>query len=138
REGGFYLKLHGSLDWLYCPHAGCPNNMSLFPVGLSSLAEGQAEGQPCRYCGAPLRVLIVPPVPSKRIEDRGRLSFLWHLAFRELCDATRVVLIGVSFNPIDAALRWRVRQSMDAHNNPIAIDIVNQNRDHRELTTQLL
>jgi len=77
-------------------------------------------------------------VPSKRIEDRGRLSFLWHLALRELCDATRVVLIGVSFNPIDADLRWLVRQSMDAHNNPIAIDIVNQNRDHREHTARLL
>jgi hypothetical protein len=28
-EKGFYLKLHGSLDWLYCMTPGCQNNTSI-------------------------------------------------------------------------------------------------------------
>ena len=79
---GFYLKLHGSLDWLHCETPGCANNINIFARGVSILAEGQDEGMPCRCCGASLKTFIVPPVATKRLEDRGRMAFLWNIALR--------------------------------------------------------
>jgi len=32
RAGGFYLKLHGSLDWLCCPNEHCPNHHNIYPL----------------------------------------------------------------------------------------------------------
>ena len=29
---GFFLKLHGSLDWLSCPSPDCPNHQAVFPL----------------------------------------------------------------------------------------------------------
>lgn len=71
QKWGFYLKLHGSLDWLYCETPGCENNINIFACGVCELSEGQDEGMPCRYCGASLKTFIVPPVATKRLEDRG-------------------------------------------------------------------
>ena len=106
---GFYLKLHGSLDWLRCMTSGCPNAERLFAVNLENLGKGQEAGRPCRLCGTPVQVFLVPPVVSKRTEDKGRLAFLWNLALRELQAAEHVMLIGLSFAPSDFELRWLLR-----------------------------
>lgn len=47
QEKGFYLKLHGSLDWFYCLTPGCQNNTSIFPAGVFELS-GHYEQRPCR------------------------------------------------------------------------------------------
>ncbi|MBK8817058.1 MAG: hypothetical protein IPN42_16820 [Methylococcaceae bacterium] len=113
QKWGFYLKLHGSLDWLYCETPGCENNVNIFACGVSELSEGQAEGMPCRYCGASLKTFIIPPVATKRLEDRGRMAFLWNIALRQLSSATRIAVIGISFAPSDFELRWLVRQAIE-------------------------
>jgi hypothetical protein len=134
REKGFYLKLHGSLDWLYCPHSGCFNNMNVFPLTTAPehLVGGQAEGEPCRFCGASLQILLIPPVATKRLEDRGRLAFLWNLAFREIRSASRFVVIGLSLAPTDFELRWLIRQAIEGRDGtPLEVHIVNPEEKDR-------
>jgi hypothetical protein len=129
---GFYLKLHGSLDWLYCTTPACYNNTSLFWMGTRALHEGQEAGRPCRYCGAALQTMIVPPVARKHIEDRGRLAFLWHLAWRELIEADHIVVAGMSLPASDFELRWLLRYACDVRQEPIAtLSIVNSDENHR-------
>ncbi len=111
-DQGFYLKLHGSLDWLFCTTSGCPNHTRVFAARLERLRDGQVPGKPCRLCGAALVQLIIPPIASKRIEDRGRLAFLWHLALQELREASRLIIVGVSFAPSDFELRWLIRSAL--------------------------
>lgn len=106
---GFYLKLHGSLDWLRCTTPGCPNSERLFAINVENLGEGQEAGRPCRLCGTPVAIFLVPPVASKRIEDRGRLAFVWSLALRELQAADQIVIAGLSIAPSDFELRWLLR-----------------------------
>jgi hypothetical protein len=132
REDGFYLKLHGSLDWLYCPTPGCINHVNLYP--LEALGrESQGEGEPCRYCGAALEIFIVPPVATKRLEDRGRMAFLWNLAYRELQAADELVIIGLSFAASDFELRWLLRQALLGRNGgPLRISIVNRQESHAD------
>lgn len=113
REIGYYLKLHGSLDWIQCPTPGCRANVNIFCRSLSPFGEGQMEGEPCRFCGTTLRTMIVPPVTSKRLEDRGRLAFLWNLALREIRQAGELVVIGLSLAPTDFEVRWLIREGLD-------------------------
>lgn len=132
QETGFYIKLHGSLDWLYCPTAGCRNNTNLFAIEISGFPE-QKAGNPCRFCGAAVKSFIIPPVATKRLEDRGRMAFLWNLALRELTQADCITLIGFSLAPSDFELRWLLRQSVELREGrPLTINIVNKNGAHRK------
>ena len=137
-ETGFYIKLHGSIDWLYCPTIGCRNNENLFAVEPSAFPE-QREGNICRLCGAAIRSFIVPAVATKRLEDRGRLAFLWHLALRELVRANcNMTLLGISLAPNDFELRWLLRQVFEISGSmPKEVNIVNSNENHRKQTKWL-
>lgn len=73
---------------------------------------------PCRYCGASLKTFLVPPVATKRLKDTGRMAFLWNIALRQLINADRIVVIGISFAPSDFELRWLVRQAIELRTNP--------------------
>lgn len=137
QEGGFYLKLHGSLDWLFCPTAGCYNNANLYSTEVSG-HEGQTEGAPCRYCGSALQVYIIPPVATKRLEDRGRMAFIWNLALREVMAAEEVVIVGLSFAASDFELRWLLRQALLLRNAPLPVSVVNRNADHAEAIFRFL
>ena len=132
RQNGFYLKLHGSLDWLQCPNQGCPNESRFFCRGVENLGKEVHVGLPCRVCGYPLRIFLVPPVATKRVDDGGRLAFIWNLALRELTSATRIVIIGLSFAPSDFELRWLIRQSTELRQEAVELHVVNPLREHRE------
>lgn len=132
QETGFYIKLHGSLDWLYCPTVGCRNNTNLFAVEISAFPE-LIEGNPCRFCGTAVKSFIIPPVATKRLEDRGRMAFLWNLALRELIQARHIVLIGLSLAPSDFELRWLIRQAVEIRaEHSLSVEIVNKNEVHRK------
>jgi hypothetical protein len=137
RERGFYLKLHGSLDWLVCPNRRCQNNARFYSSGLEPITEGQVSGAPCRACGTPLQLFLVPPVATKSIENEGRLAFLWNLALRELVDAIRVIVIGVSFAPSDQELRWLIRQSSALRASRIILHIVNPSMPRARFSAML-
>jgi hypothetical protein len=132
REGGFYLKLHGSLDWLYCPTPGCYNNANMYSVEVSG-RNAQEEGAPCRYCGSALQMYIVPPVATKRLEDRGRMAFIWNLALREIVGAEQLTIIGLSLAPSDFEVRWLLRQAILLRDgSPLKVSVVNQNDEHAD------
>lgn len=138
-ESGFLLKLHGSLDWLYCPTVGCPNHIRLFAARLSILGEGQEPGRPCRLCGNRLQMFLIPPVATKRIDDTGRLALLWNLALRALRDADRIVVAGVSFAATDLELKWLLRAATLARpSTPHIVCVVNPDSHARARTSALL
>jgi hypothetical protein len=130
--GGFLLKLHGSLDWLYCPTPGCSNNVNIYATEVSGHLS-QTEGKPCRFCGTVLQTFIVPPNATNRLEDRGRMAFLWNLALRELASASRLVVVGLSLAPSDFELRWLIRQAyLLRSGEPLSVTVVNPSAEHRE------
>lgn len=138
-EQGFYLKLHGSLDWLRCPTPGCRNHLNIFCCGTSNVAGGQARGRPCRFCGAALETMIVPPITVKRLDERGRIAFLWNLALRELRRAANIALIGVSLAPTDFELRWLIREGVGFECKcPVQVQIVNPDQSHRKAISSIL
>jgi len=111
KEPGFYLKLHGSVDWLYCPNATCGNHQLFFPNWLGSEEVHDKAGDLCSLCGSPLVNVIVPPTMHKTFEKYPKLGLLWSLAFQELSKADTIVIFGVSFAPSDYYLRWLFKKA---------------------------
>lgn len=99
---GYYLKLHGSINWVHCPNLRCRKH--------DYIAFHQ-PGLPCAHCGSSLEVLIIPPTFTKKIETIPKLQLLWNLARREIFNATEIVLIGVSLAPSDFLLRWLLKHA---------------------------
>ncbi len=119
---GFYLKLHGSINWLYCPNPNCGHHQIFFP---NQNMDGKA-GDFCTLCGMPFVSVIVPPTMHKTFEKFPKLGFLWSLAYRELNAANKIVIFGVSFAPSDYYLRWLFKKAItdrDYKNKPIIFDI---------------
>lgn len=133
---GFYLKLHGSLNWLHCVHPGCPNSLIIFPAWPDDHGNWQSAGDSCRLCGWQIQVLIVPPIGTKRVDETGRIAFLWNLALQELRKANEIAIIGVSFAPSDLALRWLIRQAMELRRGKkgLTLSVVNPSLTDREET----
>lgn len=131
-EYGFYLKLHGSLDWLTCSAIGCVNKTRFYSLTFEKNPDRTAPGQPCRQCGAPMKVFIVPPIASKPRDQQGPMRLLWSVAFERLRHAARAAVVGVSFAPSDVALRYLVRQAAELRGVPIDLDIVNPSERDRK------
>lgn len=75
-ESGFYLKLHGSLDWLYCRNEACTHHRSFFANWVGSSDLHNRSGDPCVMCGAPLVTVLVPPTMMKSFAQLPKLGLL--------------------------------------------------------------
>lgn len=136
KQLGFYLKLHGSIDWIYCPNTTCANHQLFFPNWLGSDAVHDEPGSLCSICGSPLVSVILPPTMHKTFEKFPKLGLLWSLAYRELNEADRIVVFGVSFAPSDYYLRWLFKKSVvERESKPTIFDIDTSDRASREIET---
>ncbi len=122
---GLYLKLHGSISWLYCPNPSCGNHQQFFPARVDWKIKPQ-KGEPCSRCGSSLEIVIVPPSVSKSFSRFPKLGFLWRLAYEELVQADRIVLIGMSIPESDFNLRWLFRETSRRRGKPVGLEIVNK------------
>lgn len=124
RRLGYYLKLHGSIDWLFCPNAACGNHQLFFPNWQGIPTPHVNPGEVCSLCGAPLANVIVPPTLHKSFEKFPKLGLLWSLAREELSKADRIVIFGVSFAPSDYYLRWLLKKAVtEAEKKPTIVNI---------------
>ncbi|GEM_PF-5717545 len=90
------FKLHGSLNWGYCP--------SCFSTILTGERRLRPD-EPCPTCEGRMRVLIIPPTPLK-IPPSPFLSALWKKAEWELAQTREIVFIGYSLSESDANIRY--------------------------------
>ena len=90
------FKLHGSLNWGYCPSC----LMTVFTPERRIQASLR-----CAYCGSLFSALIIPPSPLK-VPPSPFLSALWKKAEWELAQAREIVFIGYSLSDADANIRY--------------------------------
>jgi hypothetical protein len=124
---GLYLKLHGSLNWFVCPNRACPrsNNFAVVPsvpqcLGSSVLA---IDFQ-CNYCHSVLIPLLVPPLVQKPVMNNPQLRNIWSNAFAVLANASKVVVIGLSFQPSDFYAAWLFRYALEGRKD-VKVWVVN-------------
>jgi len=115
-RSGWFLKLHGSLDWRYCPNPMCPDHLNRL------YTRRRVAVDMCAICGCDLLTAIVPPTFSKDYTHMPTLAVQWRLALRELDKAEQVIIVGLSGAPSDARLAWLFRHGL--RGNPRNIDVV--------------
>lgn len=109
------FKLHGSLNWLYCPQCG-----QLYAYehsdarGHSVVIHGMANMIQCstNHCCHKLSRVIIPPTLMKNYQSIPFIPQLWHQARRALRQASEIVVIGYSFPTTDFRSNWMFRKAM--------------------------
>jgi hypothetical protein len=117
------LKLHGSLNWLYCPTC---RTVTLTPKeeGICKL-KWDPEQCLCRECETLAVPIVIPPTYFKVLSNLF-LRQVWDVAERALGDCERIVFCGYSFPDADVHVRYLLkRMEINAPRNP-EVFIVNE------------
>jgi hypothetical protein len=129
---GTLLKLHGSLNWLYCKtchrlELGASESRKFIKI-LNKLIGPTVEqsyapdGSPCPTCRTKLRPLLIAPTHFKDYRS-PHLAQVWYQAERVLREADRVIFIGYSLPDDDVEVIYLLKRSL-AHLNSAQITVV--------------
>ena len=124
---GLYIKLHGSLNWFACPNAACPRakNFVVVPsVPQCLLVSAVGVDFQCNYCHTELVPFLVPPLVQKPVMTNPALRNIWSNAFAVLANASRIVVIGLSFQPSDFYAAWLFRHALNGRRD-VKVWVVN-------------
>lgn len=120
------LKLHGSLNWLYCPVCNNLNSWESKAV-LSLMSEGRPITK-CEFCQAVMSPVIVPPTFYKDM-TRVFLSSIWNKTENALRDVNHIVFCGYSLPDADMHIKYLLKRAQTNRNfksNPMRFTLVNQ------------
>lgn len=130
---GTLLKLHGSLNWLYCRtcqrlELGATDStrfLSIFQriVGPDLRSSFTADGAPCSVCGQKLRPLLVAPSHQKDYRN-PHLGQVWYEAQRVLRQADRAIFVGYSLPDDDVEVVYLLKRGLAHLTNPKQITVV--------------
>jgi hypothetical protein len=105
REGGFYLKAHGSIDWYSCQNPGCRL------VGILFRKNEPRVKYYCAECGEAVVNVLVPPVLNKQLHAYPAIRSIWNAAAREMGIANHLIIWGYSLPATDFYSKWLIRQA---------------------------
>ncbi len=104
KEIGFYLKLHGSIDWLYCSNNFCRGYGKVFPILNHNIKHF------CSVCHEEMKYMVIPPVLNKRYGVYPFIKNIWNKAAKEIEYADKLIIWGYSLPPTDFYSNWLLRQ----------------------------
>ncbi len=136
---GLYLKLHGSLNWFVCPNSACPRSKTFavvpsVPQCLGTSALG-IDFQ-CNYCSSELIPFLVPPLVQKPVMDNPQLRNIWGNAFALIANASKIVVIGFSFQPSDFYAAWLFRYAL-RYKKDVKVWVVNPQNKYQEFRDRM-
>ena len=101
------LKLHGSLNWLYCPTCRAIR-ITTKEKGVCRL-KWQPEECTCATCETLAVPIIIPPTYFKALSNLY-LRQIWHAAEQALRACKRVIFCGYSFPDADVHVRYLLKR----------------------------
>ena len=143
---GLLLKLHGSLNWLFCP--GC----SRLDIGISSSGRRMVkmldalwredpqeqldleqrytcQGSPCPECEASVRPVMITPTHMKDYRN-PHIAQVWYRAERVLRQSDRAIIVGYSLPDDDVDVTYLLKRGL-GHLPPERITVVEYDRRKR-------
>jgi hypothetical protein len=117
------LKLHGSLNWLFCPVC----DLIKITPREKGVMKIFTEFEVCETDGAQQRPFIVPPTWQKAY-DNPYLGTIWLKAEGALMRANRVYFIGYSLPESDIHIRYLLKRSLYRKREKILITVVDKER----------
>lgn len=119
-----FFKLHGSLNWLYCPTC---NTLRITPneKGVYNLMIDPSESY-CKKCKSFYSPLIVPPTFYKDL-SKVFLNQVWNKAEGELLDVEHLIFCGYSFPDADIHVKYLIKriQKNRPHPENLKITVIN-------------
>ena len=139
RKHGLLLKLHGSLNWLYCP------NCHRLDVRLKSRMHSKTQPNyffrplhtfyhnrdSCDRCKTGLQPIIITPTHAKDYRN-PHISRVWYEADRMLREADRVIFVGYSLPQDDFEVVYLLKRALsglDGQN----ITVVESDKENRAI-----
>ena len=120
-------KIHGSLNWLYCPIC---SSLTLNPYegGVMRILNNQDEAT-CLNCNEHTIPIIVPPTYFKDMSN-VYLSSVWNKAEASLRKADVIIFCGYSFPEADIHIKYMLKRVQTSrNNNPLKIIVFNNHKN---------
>lgn len=123
-------KIHGSLNWLYCPTC---NNLRITPSKkeIASLLRNPREYR-CSSCMTQYAPIIVPPTFYKNLSNVF-LSQVWNKAEGKLLHAEHIIFCGYSFPDADIHIKYLIKRAQKNRPGgvPFKVSIINNHKGKR-------
>lgn len=97
------FKLHGSLNWLYCPRCQAID-VTPREKGALYIYEREHPASHCSTCGVRYRPVIITPTFLKSYGN-SFLAQIWREAETDLTNADEIIFVGYSLPDADVILR---------------------------------
>jgi NAD-dependent SIR2 family protein deacetylase len=125
-------KIHGSLNWLYCPVC---NGVTITPYEGGVMKQLQrARETRCLDCGDYTVPIVIPPTYFKNISNI-HISKVWNAAQNSLRDADVVVFCGYSFPEADIHIKYLLKRVQGSRRKPpLKFVVYNNHEDKQEVT----
>ena len=114
------FKLHGSLNWLYCPVC---LNLRLTPKEKSG-SEIVIVPQKCEICSGSLTHILIPPTFFK-VMSNHYLRQVWFDAEKSLRNIKKIYFCGYSFPDADIHIKYLLKRIELSLQNDLEIYIIN-------------
>jgi hypothetical protein len=126
----FLLKLHGSLNWTWCPICSF---MVIFPeenVALTAIRNKET----CTRCKGKLEPLIIPPAWVKYYTNPDIVN-IWEIGWFLLSQAKSVVFIGYSLPDPDIQFRFMMRRALSQSGTKPKVIVISNHKGTNENAT---
>lgn len=121
----YLLKLHGSLNWLYC--SICRSiTITRYEKGVVDVLLNPAQGR-CQKCGA-LRVPIIIPPTYFKVLSNIFIQIAWYKAEQVLKNCRAWVFCGYSFPDADMHVKYLLKR-VQVNSAPPKIVVVGWHKD---------
>lgn len=102
------FKIHGSLNWLYCPTC---NNLRVFDSKIvpQLIYDPNSSRTRCDHCGLVMSPMIVPPTYYKNMSNVF-LSRIWNKAENALREVEHIIFCGYSFPDADMHIKYLLKR----------------------------
>ncbi|MCQ4635847.1 SIR2 family protein [Anaerovorax odorimutans] len=120
------LKLHGSMNWLYCPGCGRIQATGAAEISANNLLDFSAHK--CENCGSVQTSVIIPPTYFKNFVQYGdNIRRVWENAYEALSQADRIIICGYSFPHADIHIKTLLKKSEQGRkrSTPLKVSVFN-------------
>jgi NAD-dependent SIR2 family protein deacetylase len=127
------FKIHGSLNWLYCPVC---NNLNGYDakVVVSLLYPDRPITQ-CEFCRSVMSPVIVPPTFYKDM-SRVFLSSIWNKAENAMREVDHVIFCGYSLPDADMHVKYLLKRMQTNRTNAQSVRFTVVNHHPKKTTSQ--
>ena len=125
------LKIHGSLNWLYCPTC---NHIELTPKekgAIKAFYKGFYEVKKCNECGTPMEPVIISPTYYKEMTNPF-IQKVFLKADKVLRSAKRIFICGYSFPDADLHIKYLLKRAEQFRGESPEIYVINNHRNKTE------